>query len=111
MESQEVFSSVPDSAPQSDADSQEIPPSPLILLPCIDLTQFIIENYLDILSVVDDTPERTDSGWKDMQDDVGSQRMKKRRTTNIKLKFDDPQKLKFDDPTGLLQIYMPQFFH
>lgn len=45
MESQEVLSCVSDSAPQPDDDSQEITLSPSNL-------------------IVEDTPERKNSGWK-----------------------------------------------
>lgn len=64
MESQEVLSCVFNSTAQLDDDSQEI------TLPSSNL-------------IVEDTPERKDSSWKNMKDDICFQRLKRSKITKM----------------------------
>ena len=89
MESQSIH----DSAPSFDSDC-ELASSPSSLVPVIDLRRYIIEDYMDLFEIVEDTPEKV------------KKHLLKSKSSNFKAK-----RLKFEDPTGLLQIFLPQFFN
>ena len=82
------------SAPTYGFDSETISSSSL-LIPGTDLSIYIIENYLDLFEVVEDTPEKV------RQDEL------QRSLSDIRA----AKRLKFDDPTGLLHIFLPRFFN